>query len=52
MKLPNPPVLTEAQKRYLRKAVALRRKLTDKALARRFCVSPFTVSRYGNGRTR
>ena len=47
---PNPPKPTPAQARYVRKAVALRRQLTDKNLARRFNCSPETISNYGNGR--
>lgn len=47
---PNPPVLTPAQKRYVLKAVRLRRRLTDKALAHKFTVSPETISSYAHGR--
>lgn len=47
---PNPRILTDAQARYVRKAVALRRKLTDKGLARKFGCSPETISNYAHGR--
>ena len=38
-----PRKLSDADKRYIRKAVALRAKLTDKALARKFGVNPRTI---------
>jgi hypothetical protein len=41
--MPRPGKLSDADKRYIRKAMALREKLTDKALARRFGVVPRTI---------
>lgn len=43
-------ILTPAQARYVRKAVQLRKRLTDKMLARRFNCSPETICNYAHGR--
>jgi DNA-binding transcriptional regulator YiaG len=45
-----PRTLTPAQARYIRRAVALRRQLTDAALATRYGVSEDTVYAYAVGR--
>ena len=50
MNQPNPPALTPGQVRYVRKAIALRKRLTYKALAARLCVAPITVQRAAHGR--
>ena len=42
-----PRKLSDADKRYIRRAIALRARLTDKALAKRFGVNPRTIQ-YAN----
>lgn len=46
----NPEVLTAAQARFVRRAVALRRKLATRNLAKRLNVSPSTIRDYASGR--
>lgn len=41
---------TEAEARYIRKAFALRRRLSNKALAKKFNLSESTVTTYGHGK--
>lgn len=46
----NVPCLTSTQQKYIRDALALRRRLTYKAIAARLGVSERTVYIYGSGR--
>jgi hypothetical protein len=44
------PITEPWQASYLRRAIKLRKRLTNKALAARLNLSVPTVDRYGNGR--